>query len=66
MSDIEITLLKSLALRPSRQLPDNLRPVVSALAEAGYVSKDASGWMATPQNCALLEKERTRQSVAAR
>jgi hypothetical protein len=66
MSDIEITLLKSLALRPSRHVPDNLQPVVRALAEAGYVSEDASGWMATPQGCALVEKERARHSVAAR
>ena len=59
MSDVEMALLKSLALRPSRHVVDNLQPAVKALVEADYVSEGPSGWMATRRGCALIEQERT-------
>ncbi len=66
MSDVEMALLKSVALRPSRHVVRSLQPVVEALVEAGYISDSPSGWMATARGCALIEQERTSDSAPVR
>ena len=59
MTDMELALLNSLALRPSPAVPLNVLPIVIALRDAGYVVRSASGWMATELGCVTLEMKRT-------
>jgi hypothetical protein len=59
MSEENIALLRSLVLRPSLQLAPALQPMVDALVEAGYVTRDSSGWTATAEGCNLIEREPT-------
>jgi hypothetical protein len=66
MSDVEMAFLKSLALRPSRHVVESLQPMVEALVDAGYVSGSPSGWVATPQGCALIEQERATHAILVR
>jgi len=58
MTDIELALLKSLALRPSLAVSPTVHPIVIALRDAGYVVHGASGWMATELGCVTLELKR--------
>jgi hypothetical protein len=49
-------LLKSLALQPTRNIAVNLKPIVSALEIAGYVTFGSEGWTATAVGCATIEQ----------
>jgi hypothetical protein len=58
MTDIELTVLKSLAMRPCLTVSPFVRPIVIVLLDAGYVVHGASGWMATELGCVALENKR--------
>jgi hypothetical protein len=58
MNDIELALLRALALRPMRTITPALQPVVATLREAGYVTHSTSGWMATEKGCVTVEQLR--------
>jgi len=53
-----LALLKSLALRPTRNIAVNLAPIVSALEVAGYVTLGPEGWSATAVGCVTIEQSR--------
>jgi hypothetical protein len=61
MNDIELALLRSLALRPIQSVSPSLQPVVVMLHDAGYVMHGTSGWMATEKGCLTLEEMRANQ-----
>jgi hypothetical protein len=58
MPEQDLELLKSLALRPTRTIAENLQPIVSALHSAGYVTCGPDGWIATAAGCSMLEENR--------
>src|SRR5262245_44127008 len=60
MNDIELALLRALALRPMQTVSAALQPVVTRLHEAGYVAHSTTGWMATEKGCVTLEELRPR------
>ena len=62
MTDIELALLKSLAMRPCPAVALYVRPILNNLCEAGYVEQGASGWMATELGCIMLESQRATAS----
>jgi hypothetical protein len=67
MPEQDLELLKSLALRPTRTIAQNLQPIVSALHSAGYVTLGPDGWIATAAGCSMLEENRllpNRQGTA--
>jgi hypothetical protein len=53
-----LSLLKSLAIRPSPCGTPSLQAMVSALHRAGYVSHGPFGWFATAKGCEVLEQQR--------
>ena len=61
MNDIELALLRSLALRPVQAVEPALQPVVATLHEAGYVMHSPSGWVATEKGCITLEERRAKR-----
>jgi hypothetical protein len=58
MPERYLALLKSLALRPTRNIAVNLAPIVSALEAAGYVTLGPEGWSATAVGCMTIEQSR--------
>jgi hypothetical protein len=55
----KLALLRTLALRPSRDVVPSLRPLVEQLAAEGYVVRDSdAGWMTTVRGCNLIESSR--------
>jgi hypothetical protein len=62
MSPENLAVLKSLAIRPSRSITPNLRPIVAGLHEAGYIASGPSGWSATAKGCEVLERQRVPTS----
>jgi hypothetical protein len=54
--DNNLAVLKSLAVRPSREIAPSVQPLVIALLEAGHVSYGPDGWTATAQGCHALEE----------
>jgi hypothetical protein len=59
MDHDDLAVLRSLAIRPSQELPPNIRPRATALLEAGYVTRGPDGWITTPLGCQLLAKGRS-------
>jgi len=54
-----LSLLRSLAIRPSRSIAAIVQPMVNELLKAGYVANDeGSGWTATAEGCQLIESIR--------
>jgi hypothetical protein len=58
MPDEHMAVLKSLAIRPSPTIAPNIEPILSALLDAGYVTRGPDGWIATAQGCNLIEGKR--------
>jgi hypothetical protein len=58
MPEHHLALLRSLAIRPTRSIADNLAPILSELQAAGYVSFGPEGWTATAVGCTIIEKSR--------
>lgn len=58
MAEQNLAVLKSLAIRPVRDVAPGIKPVVIALQDAGYVSHGPDGWIATAEGCQLIERER--------
>jgi hypothetical protein len=65
MSEEQIALLKSLALRPSDQIAPGLRSILDALVQAGYVTYGSSGWTATAEGCNVIERKRINVSTSS-
>jgi hypothetical protein len=65
MPEHYLALLKSLALRPSRTIAQNLEPIVVALHDAGYVTRGPEGWIATAAGCAMIQENRARGQAGA-
>jgi hypothetical protein len=55
----DLAVLRSLAIRPSQELPPTIRPRATVLLEAGYVTRGQDGWITTPLGCQLLAKVRS-------
>ena len=61
MSHEMLGLLRALAVRPSRTVAPGLYPLLEALSREGLLVEDeASGWSATAEGCAAIERSRTR------
>jgi|RhiMetdeSRZDD1v2_1073273.scaffolds.fasta_scaffold57110_1 predicted transcriptional regulator len=59
----KIALLRTLALRPSRTVVQNLQPLLEELVREGYVARDKdAGWMTTAKGCTLIENSRPTSS----
>ena len=55
----KIALLRSLAVRPSREIAPAVQAMLDELFAAGYVVHDkASGWSATAAGCRAVEGAR--------
>lgn len=69
MTEQNLALLKSLAIRPTRHIAPNIEHLVTALSDAGYVAYGPDGWTATAEGCDLIERTRTtlerRQSTSS-
>jgi hypothetical protein len=51
-----LSLLRSLATRPSRNIAATVQPMVDELLKAGYiVNEEGSGWSATAEGCRVIE-----------
>jgi Mn-dependent DtxR family transcriptional regulator len=60
----QLALLRSLAVRPSRDIAPSIQSMVSNLQQGGYVKYDsASGWVATAEGCRLIESRRTADKL---
>jgi hypothetical protein len=54
-----LSLLRSLATRPSRNIAATVQPMVDELLKAGYiVNEEGSGWIATAEGCRVIESTR--------
>jgi hypothetical protein len=54
-----LSLLRSLATRPSRNIAATVQPMVDELVKAGYiVNEEGSGWSATAEGCRVIESTR--------
>jgi hypothetical protein len=54
-----LSLLRSLATRPSRNIVSTVQPMVDALLKAGYIAnEEGSGWTASSKGCELIESTR--------
>jgi hypothetical protein len=63
----KLALLRSLAVRPSRDIAPSVQSMVRELEEAGYVKYDqVSGWSATGEGCQLIESQRSRELLDAK
>ena len=63
----KLTLLRSLAVRPSRDIAPSVESMVRELQDAGYVKSDAaSGWSATAEGCQFIESHRSRELLDAK
>jgi len=61
MSLEKLALLRALAARPSRTVASGLRPLLEALSNEGFAIEDQmSGWCATAEGCAAIERSRNR------
>jgi hypothetical protein len=58
MPDEHMAVLKSLAIRPSPTIAPSIEPILSALLDAGYVTRGPDGWIATAQGCNAIEGKR--------
>jgi hypothetical protein len=58
MSEEQIAVLRSLAMRPSSNTAPNIEPILSALLDAGYVTRGPDGWTATAEGCNVIERKR--------
>jgi hypothetical protein len=54
----DLAVLRSLATRPSQELPPSIRPRVIALLEVGYVTRGPDGWITTALGCQMLAQKR--------
>jgi hypothetical protein len=62
----KLALLRSLAIRPSREMAPCLQPMIDELLKVGYIINDkGSGWMATVQGCEFIERNRAASSIPA-
>jgi hypothetical protein len=59
MTEQDLALLKSLAIRPTQHIAPNIEHLVIALSNAGYVTCGPDGWTATAEGCDLIERTRT-------
>jgi hypothetical protein len=59
MGHDDLAVLRTLATRPSQELPPTIRQRAAALLEAGYVTRGPDGWITTPLGCHLLAQERS-------
>ena len=66
MNDIELALLRSLAIRPMGSVSPLLQPVVVALRDQGYADLGPNGWTATEKGCITLEQMRPDAKVKVR
>jgi hypothetical protein len=66
MPEHQLALLRSLAMRPSRSIADNLAPILSALHAAGCVTFGPEGWTATAAGCTMIEQSRPQPAPALR
>ena len=58
MSPENLALLKTLAIRPSASVTVNVRSMVEALEQSGYVANGPHGWSTTAKGCELIERHR--------
>jgi hypothetical protein len=63
MDHDDLAVLRTLATRPSQELPPTIRPRATALLEAGYVSRGPDGWVTTSLGCQVLAQERSTVST---
>jgi hypothetical protein len=62
----KLAVLRSLAIRPSREIAPCLQPMIDELLKAGYIINDKeSGWMATVEGCEFIERNRAVSSIPA-
>lgn len=54
-----LSLLRSLIMRPNPTVAPNIKPLLIALRDSGYVTCGADGWIATAEGCELVENRRT-------
>ena len=60
-----LSLLRSLATRPSRNLAATVQPMADELLEAGYIAnEEGSGWIATAKGCQVIESIRAPRFFA--
>ena len=65
MTDIELALLRSLAISPIQTVSSGLLPTLAALHQAGYIAQGPSGWLATERGCVTLEQMRPKAQAKA-
>ena len=54
-----ISLLRSLATRPSRNIAPTVQPMADELLKAEYIAnEEGSGWAATAKGCNVIENAR--------
>ena len=63
MSEQHLELLRSLALRPSLAIASNLKPLVTALRDAGYITCGPDGWIATAEGCRLVQRSHAQATL---
>jgi hypothetical protein len=59
MPDEHMAVLKSLAIRPSPTIAPSIEPILSALLDAGYVTRGPDARPPPAQGCNLIEGNRT-------
>jgi hypothetical protein len=62
MSPENLAVLKSLAIRPSKDIAPSLQPVVAGLQQAGFITSSPSGWSATAKGCEVLQQQPPRRN----
>jgi hypothetical protein len=60
MTHDELAILRSFAARPIHAVPPGLQAVVEDLRKAGYITCNSDGWIATPEGCNAIERQRGR------
>ena len=56
MTYLDLAILRSLAIRPSSNIPQCIQLEVTALLEAGYVVHNPDGWITTALGCSRLQQ----------
>ena len=65
MPDEHLAVLKSLAIRPSPSTVPNIESILSALLDAGYVTRGPDGWTATAEGCNVIERKRVNKLTSS-
>ena len=56
MTYLDLAILRSLAIRPSSNIPQCIQTEVIALLEAGYVVHSPDGWITTALGCSRVQQ----------